>query len=240
MRERILQSRTRELGAIYSMCWNPTRQVYVALFPLLTPPLSSSLSICLHPLSQASCLSLHLFFVLFPGYHVGTVWDVFVCLLRQSLSQTEKLETCTHTHAHANSLIHVSVCTNTKKHTFGHTHTCTDESVLVLKTPRDSERGLILKCQVWNRIENKVGERRLLVALHVMCTLTHETALCWEYVLHIQATMYIWRVQMLKMFMPLPCAQLQYGQVWSCSLSSSSAVLLRILTTRSVLPGWRP
>lgn len=72
-----------------------------------------------------------------------------------------------------------------------HTHTRTDESVLVLKTPRDSERGLILKCQVWNRIENKVGERRLLVALHVMCTLTHETALCWEYVLHIQATMYI-------------------------------------------------
>lgn len=79
---RVLQGWTRELQAIHWMCWNPTRQAYVALFPL-------SLLFALHPWASVCIpspelpISAFFFFVPFPGYHVGTVWDVFVCLFWQ-------------------------------------------------------------------------------------------------------------------------------------------------------------
>lgn len=175
MCERILQGWTRELGAIRWMCWNPNRQAYVALFPLLAPLLSSSLSICLHPLSQASCLSLHLFFVLFPGYHVGTVWDVFVCLLRQYLSQTEKWtgerhsQSSMHTHTHKQINKCMFLCAQT--HIWA--HTCTDESVLLLKTPRDSEKKIDMKISDLEQNRNRVVKEKT-AAFHIMCTHTSQ------------------------------------------------------------------
>lgn len=163
MCERILEGWTREPGAFHWMCWNPTRQAYVALFPLLSP----SLSICLYPLSQASCLSLHLisfflsFFFLFCS--LVTMWAQCEMCLFVSFGdifprQREKLEMGTCKAACKHTL------KNTCKHTFGHTFThALMRDVLVLKTPRDSEIDMKISGLEQNRNE-------LLAVLHVVCT----------------------------------------------------------------------
>lgn len=56
---RTFRSWWRELETTHWICYNPTRQAYVASFPHFTPLYSSSLSICLHPLLHLVAPSLY-------------------------------------------------------------------------------------------------------------------------------------------------------------------------------------
>lgn len=117
MRERAQRLGTEELRAILWMCRNPTRQAYVALFPPSSPFLSSSLSICVHPLSKASLLSL-LFFCSAPWLPCGHSVRC-ICLSPSAICFPDrewnwrralaKQHACTHLQ------IHVCVCTDTCK-----------------------------------------------------------------------------------------------------------------------------
>lgn len=132
------------------MCWNPTRQAYVALFP----PLSFSLFISEHlfasPLPSFLSLPLSFFLSSVPWFLCGHSVRC-VCLSPSAIcfpdrgrnwstwrwALAKQLE-CTHLQ------IPVFVCTGVQTRMRGHTDTCicTDESTLVLKTPTDFETDI--------------------------------------------------------------------------------------------------
>lgn len=71
------------------------------------------------------------------------------------------------THTHTNKQINKYMFLSAQTHIWA--HTCTDESVLVLKTPRDSEKKIDMKISDLEQNRNRVVKEKT-AALHVMCT----------------------------------------------------------------------
>lgn len=163
------------------MCWNATRQAYVALFP-------SSLPSSPHPLASVSLpspklpvspsISLFYFF----HFYFDFFWCVVpwlpcghsvrcVCLLRQYVFQTERdtgdrhLQTSTHAHTQ------VHICVYKHRYTHIHAHACT-ASVLVLKRSWEKTDVKISSLEVdrkWVIREKIVGSLTRYVHTHT-CT----------------------------------------------------------------------